>query len=340
MSKSKIIVFAVAAMTLSTLFTTAVIIGVDVYLHKRYERLAGLNVWGYRGPAVGHKRPGEQRIVVLGGSTAFGYGVTAEKSFPPYLERKLNEARHQGGQGLVSVVNLAYNNEGAYSFSYTLRDYEYLGYDVALLYTGYNDLGGLNTTVFRHESPVFRLTGYLPIFPLILREKAMVLRYGGNLEDAYWGKKTVFKPNLAERATATALEAAVGISRSLERQLGRLSEMSKPLTQENDTMGCAERWAHYCNAIHAAVEYAVSRGKQVVVVTQPYISDEHVEQQRVMVAMLKMRFGAHPGLHYVNLGRAVDLKDRTLAYDGVHLTAPGNERIAESLVQPILKILE
>ncbi len=340
MTKGKVIIFAVAAVMLSTLVTTAVIIGVDVYLHERYQKIAGLNVWGYRGPTVGHKRPNEQRIVVLGGSTAFGYGMPPENSFPAYLERKLNNRRHQSAHGLVSVVNLAYNNEGAYSFKYTLRDYDYLGYDVALLYTGYNDLGGPNTSVVRHESPVFRLTGYLPILPLILKEKAMVLRYGGNLESAYWGKRTVFKPNLADRATATALEMALGISRSLERQLGRLSERSKLATRERSTIGCAERWAHYCNAIHEAVDYMLSRGKQVVVVTEPYIADHHVEQQRMMVGMLRERFGNHPRLHYVNLGRAVDLRDRTLAYDGMHLTAPGNERIAESLVQPILEVLK
>ncbi len=130
--------------------------------------------------------------------------------------------------------------------------------------------------------------------------------------------------------------------RRLQRRvvIDRLSETSKPATQERSTIGCAERWAHYCNAIHTAVDYALNRGKQVLVVTQPYIADFHVEQQRVMVAMLKMRFGAHPRLHYMNLGRAVDLRDSTLAYDGMHLTAPGNERIAESLVPPILEVLE
>ncbi len=252
----------------------------------------------------------------------------------------LNNQRGQSADSLVSLVNLAYNNEGAYSFKYNLHDYEYLEYDVALLYTGYNDLGGPNTTVVRHESPVFRLTGYLPILPLILQEKAMVLRYGGNLEAAYWGKKTVFKPNLADRATATALEMALGISRSLERQLGRLSERSKLATLEASAVGCGERWAHYCTAIHSAVDYALSRGKQVVVVTEPYIADFHVEQQRIMVGMLRERFGSHPRVHYVNLGRAVDLRDRRLAYDGMHLTAPGNERIAGNLVQPLLEVLE
>ena len=67
--------------------------------HKRYEKRWGLNVWGHRG-------------------------------------RKLNARRRSCGIPDVSVVSLAYNGEGAYSFIYTLRAYEYLGYDVAVLYTG------------------------------------------------------------------------------------------------------------------------------------------------------------------------------------------------------------
>ena len=240
----------------------------------------------------------------------------------------------------MSVVNLAYHNEGAYSFTYTLRDYRYLEYDVAVLYTGYNDLGGPNTSVFRHGSPVFRLTGYLPILPLILTEKAMALRYGGNLEDAYWGKKTVFKPNLADRATAVALETAASISRSLERQLGRLSQETKPTNRASVAMGCEERWIHYCRAVWEAVDYVRDRGKRAIVVTEPYIADHHVEQQQNLVGMLRQRFPDHPRLRYVNLGQAVDLKDRTLAYDGMHLTAAGNERIAASLVPPILDMLQ
>lgn len=339
MRKGKLVIFAFAAMTFSTLFATGLLLGVDVYLHKRYEKVAGVNIWGYRGSIAGRKRPSEQRVVVLGGSTAFGYGVTPEKSFPAYLERKLNDARRQSGQGPVSVVNLAYNNEGAYSFKYTLMDYEYLGYDVALLYTGYNDLGGVNTSVFRHDSPVFRLTGYLPVIPIIFQEKAMVLRYGSNLEAAYWGKKTVFKPNLADRATAAALETAGNISRSLERQIGRLSEKGKEETSAV-TVGCGEPWTHYCKAVYAVVDYVLNRGKMVVVVTEPYISDKHVEQQRVMVAMLRERFGDHPRLRHVNLGRKIDLKDPALAYDGMHLTVRGNKRIAENLISPILEIFE
>jgi hypothetical protein len=107
------------------------------------------NIWGYWGPVAGSKKPGERRIAVLGGSTALGFGAPEGQSFPAYLERKLNARRKEKNHRSVSVVNLAWNGEGAYSFSATLEDYAYLDYDAVIFCTGYNDLGGRNTSVFR-----------------------------------------------------------------------------------------------------------------------------------------------------------------------------------------------
>ena len=45
----------------------------------------------------------------------------------------------------------------AFSFRFTLEDYEYLNPDLVLLYSGYNDLSR-NQVVFRRESAIFRRT--------------------------------------------------------------------------------------------------------------------------------------------------------------------------------------
>ncbi|HJO39521.1 MAG: SGNH/GDSL hydrolase family protein [Vicinamibacterales bacterium] len=335
------LIFAVAAMALSAVFAGTLVLAVDVYFHRKYENVAGLNIWGYRGRTVGEKQPGEQRVVVLGGSTAFGYGVTPDESMTASLERQLNNRRGDGGE--VSVVNLAYNNEGAYSFIFTLQDYEYLDYDIVLLYTGYNDLGRENTQVYRHESPVFRLTGYSLIFPLIFREKALTLRYG-DVEAGYRagspGEQTTFKPNLAAQATSSALDAATQISSALERQLGRLTDEPAPLIPTPSAEGCGEWWRHYCQGLDDAVSYVLASERHVFVVTQPYISDEHVEQQRLVAGMLAERFGDEPLFHFVGLGSVIDLEDRTLAPDGMHLSALGNEQIAQELVPHLLSALQ
>jgi hypothetical protein len=76
------VLFVAVAVAIASVAAGASLFAVDLYLHHRASRSAGLNLWGYRGPVVGRKQPGETRIAVLGGSTAFGYGVTWSRRFP------------------------------------------------------------------------------------------------------------------------------------------------------------------------------------------------------------------------------------------------------------------
>ena len=92
------------------------LLAVDIYLHHRHEMNAGLNIWGYRGAVLDTKQDGEHRIAVVGGSTAFGYGVSWPDAIPALLEQKLNELSASGTKYIAA--NLAYNNEGAYSYAY------------------------------------------------------------------------------------------------------------------------------------------------------------------------------------------------------------------------------
>src|ERR1700704_329105 len=123
-----------ATAVVSTSVIVSILLGADLYLHHKH----GMNLWGYRGPAVGQKQPGEKRIVVLGGSTAWGFGLSAGQDFPGQLQRRFAERTRTAGDPLIRVLNLSFNNEGAYSFKYTLNDYKYLGYDAIVLYGGYN----------------------------------------------------------------------------------------------------------------------------------------------------------------------------------------------------------
>lgn len=337
MTRRRYVLFAVVAVLLSVLASTAVVIAADVYLHYKYADLVALNVWGYRGPVVGRKQPNEWRLAVLGESTAFGYGVHWTEAVPAYLERFVNETEQLAGRR-VTVPNLAGNSEGAHSYQFTLRDYAYLDYDAVLFYSGYNDLKK-NTNVFRHDqSAIFRLTGYLPLFPLIFQEKAMVIRWNGRLEDAYQGEKTTFRPNITQRATATALETAVSISESLEAQLGRMLHGSGE-SANPEGVACGEQWGYYCGEMYTAIKHALDEGKQVLMVTQPYINSAHVEQQERLKAFLNDRFGGNPRLHFANLGREIDLKDTTVCYDGMHLNAKGNLRIATALVSHVRALM-
>jgi lysophospholipase L1-like esterase len=338
MTRRRYAIFALLALALSTGLSVSTLAVVDVFLHRKYAALVGLNVWGYRGPLVGPKPSGESRIAVLGGSTVFGYGVPWNHALPAALERRLTAESRR-----VSVVNLAYNSEGAYAYAANLADYAYLGYDLAVFYTGYNDLTPDNRTRFRRQSPVFRLTGYLPIFPLIVREKAMALRYGGDLDEAYRSggsapPVTRFTQTALERGTAAGLEAFADITATLERQLGRLTDVDAVETAAVTT-SCDREWDFYCRHMRNAIREALARGARVLVVGQPYISDGHVRQQRALEDMVGREFGNDPRVRTVNLGRAIDLRDPALAWDGMHLTAAGNARVADLLVSPVLSVL-
>ena len=342
MTTKRYAAFALAAVVLATVAALVVLLAVDLYLHRKYMDLVAINTRGYRGPAVGRKQPGEWRLAVLGESTAFGYGVHWHDAIPALLEERLNAVA--GAARRASILNLAYNNEGAHSYPFTLEDYAYLDYDAVLLYSGYNDLWS-NTEAFRRKSIVFRLTGYMPIFPLIFREKAMVIRWNGALEDAYWGRKTTFVPTLAQRATATALETAVSISRSLDEQFAQdhhiLSREEGHVVDAATAEGveCGIDFDHYCGEMYVATKFALDRGTQVLVVTQPHMNARHREQQAVLRAFLERRFGGNARLHFASMEDEIDLKDRSLAYDGMHLTRAGNQRIAAALEPHARKLM-
>lgn len=300
------------------MLTLCGLLAVDLYLHHKYRDLVGMNIWGYRGPVVGRKLPGERRILVLGESTAFGYGVRWDEAWPAQLERLLSTPAHP-----VSVVNLAYNNEGAHSYPFTLADYAYLDADAVLFYSGYNDLGS-NTQVYRHESFVFRWTGYFPLLPMIAQEKAMAIRYGGRLEDAYWGRVTTFRPTIAQRTAAAALEAGVALSRGLD-QLGQ----PLPLTEMPQTALCGV-WSGYCESMALAVRAVLGRKQTPILITQPYIHPSHRAQQAALWEYLPRNVSRD--VRRIDLGDGViDLHDPTLAYDGMHLTAAGNAVIAQRI---------
>ena len=310
----------IATAIISSIICVSIFWGADLYLHRKH----GINFWGYRGPAVGKKQPGEKRIAVLGGSTTWGFGLQAGQDFPAQLQLML--AHDQSASGMtIKVLNLGFNNEGAYSFTQTLNDYDYLDTDVVIFYSGYNDLDGPNYYNFRHRSPIFSLTGYLPLLPSLTVDKLSVW------EQQLTGRneKVVFRPPQSGQRSD---------SRTLRPQLREPEPRASP-GENQMSAACSPKWQFYCERIVAASELALAKGKRVLIVGEPYIRTDHVEEQFELERMLRVRFAAEPHLRYLNLGRAVDLGDQSLCWDGMHLTEEGNRRIAAALTQPVLEML-
>lgn len=331
------IVFALVTMVLAALMPIVLVAGLDLYLHHRYASTGGYNIWGYRGPALGAKRAGERRIVVLGGSTAFGYGVKTDETYPALLERALADLNRSGGP--ISVANLGWNGEGAFSFRFTLEDYEYLQPDLVVLYSGYNDLSR-NDVVFRRQSAIFRKTGYLPILPVVSAEWLRHRDLSTSVDD-----KVVFQPHIADRSAAQAADLARGITEALEREVRRLSDGEGTPRAPSGVGEHCGRWQNYCRSLSDAIRFALDHGHHVVVVTEPYLAgggdaaNGQFDQQNAVRGLLTAAFPGELRVHYLNMGRAVDLTDTTLCYDGMHLTPPGNRQLASRLaagLQPIL----
>lgn len=308
--------------TLAFSMLAAVFLAADAYAHYRFDNVVGLNRAGYRGPLV-HAKHTEPRIVVLGGSTAFGYGVPWHDAWPAQLERKLSG---------VQVVNLGYNAEGAASFRPTLADYAYLKPDLVILYEGYNDLGDednrgpVNPQVYRRQSPLFRLTGYYAILPLVLHEKWLSVSSGGHLDEAYRSQKVVFRPGLA----AGAESGLLGMADVMTRQV------TGPLTMPPIDPQRVDLIPPYLEHIAQAVWFAEAKGMRTLIVGQPFIRIDHRRQQAALERLV--RTSRPMNVWYLSCGDAVDLKDMTLAYDGMHLTAEGNAKIA-TCVQPMAEWL-
>jgi hypothetical protein len=104
-------------------------------------------------------------------------------------------------------------------------------------------------------------------------------------------------------------------------------------------LGCRGDWAHYCASVRDGIRFALERGKKVLVVTQPYISERHREQQAELRNMLAAQFGRERSVGYVNLGDAIDLHNQSLVYDGMHMTSAGNAEIARRLLGPVVALM-
>jgi len=313
----------------------------DMYYHHKYMELVALNHKGYRGRVIDNKKVNEIRCVMLGGSSVFGYGVRYYEALPYRLEEKLQAYSYSMNLGKkITVINLAFNSEGAYGFYHNLKDFYYLDYDYVIIYSGYNDIVVGNTTAFRHSSFLFRHFGYFPIIPMLVKEKIMVLKNGGKLDEAYWGKKTVFKPSKTDKVKIKVLKLFDNTFGLLEekrvltkaRELGLKAEQIKK-----------DKWFWYKHFMKKTIDFAFLNNKKVIIISPARISSLRAkgskglkafnEQQESLKAMLDKEYKNDRNVIYVSLE---DFRsDKELTFDGMHFTAKGNKVIADAIAQKI-----
>jgi len=295
---------------------------IDVKLHDRLLPFGGVNMRGYRGPLrVSDRRPGEHRFLMVGDASAFGFGVAMEESFPSYLARTLwIRGGHTTDLYSVTMINAAAVPDGAYAFRYTVRDFARFHPDIAVIHGGYDGLCDgcpANRAVWRRQSAVYRTTGYWPILPQYLEEKGAALR-----ED----------PSRVRAGAGHVLWTLGAVTHALDR-------VSGPVDPVATDASCGSRWAEYCGAIAAAVDEALRYAATVVVMTPPYASDVHRDQQRTLASMIERRYGADRRVRYIDAGDAVDLQDRSLTLGDHLLSARGNKTLADKVVPQLLPLV-
>jgi hypothetical protein len=158
------IILAVQGVVLAGLLLLAA----DIYAHKRVEMVGGFNIWGYRGAVVKQRAPGDARVLLLGGTRAYGYGASSDDTIAHALEWELTVQT----QRRTTVIDAAHMGATASDYATMVDRHADLDPDVIVLY---DDLGYAATRP-RRSSVASAFNGYEPILPLVLEEKGMFLR--------------------------------------------------------------------------------------------------------------------------------------------------------------------
>jgi hypothetical protein len=281
----------------------------DIELHRRVDVRDGLNRQGYRGVLLPAKKTGECRIALVGGATVFSPAIGQPQSTGQVLENYLHQRwrwmTQQREFVYTRVANLSQPNDTAARAGDALRDYHHLGFDIAAIVTGYNDLpGAVLTPQGRRDSALFRTAGYLPVLPAIVRGLPLV-------------------PPAPEVPT----------------DIGWIRTHAGEIDGDRQPRPCEPMWSRYCDAVADAVDYSLSQGQRVLVVTEPYVSRDHYAQQRALARMLAYRYGTDERVRYRDLGWALNQLDPRLAVDAVTLEPSGVEAFADGLVSSLIAMV-
>jgi hypothetical protein len=284
----------------------AVVLGVllvvtlDQYAHKQVQLMGGLNSWGYRGTVAKQRVFDETRLVIVGGTQAFGFGVAVKESTTSYL-RYMIESWVTFDRGPVTAVNLGVLGLPRGAYAARLERHRYLAPDVICVYV---DLAPNPTAAAHRSTPsgVARLTGYMPSLPVVLPEKGDLLAQQGNPLGSVL------------RLTGRAFGAA-------DTGLARVAGSTEP-TDDAVT------------AVVAAVDVALGIAPgAVVVIPEPHTEAAVLEREQLVKSL--ERFAGDPRVRVVRLGQRFPGYREHMLPDGVNLGSAGQHNAALE-IEPVV----
>jgi hypothetical protein len=279
----------------------------DVYAHKRVEHVGGVNVWGYRGATARQKTPNEIRVAAVGGTLAFGWGVAASETMIETVRQLVALALDRPGQPAtrVTAINLGAIGLPLSAYATRLARFADLELDVVCVYPDVTEQSS-RPPLPPQDSVIDALTGYSPILPLVLQEKAPRLRW--RLLETLVG------------TTGRALRAADRAAHGLVVRQG--SETTRdPLT-----------------VIEATVEHAlgITHGVVVVVPVVPFDVGTALESLEERIVS---RFGGDDRVRVVDAGRDPRLHEPGMRLDADSFGAGGNALVGEAVTPAVLELL-
>jgi hypothetical protein len=301
-----------AALALEVVVLGAIMtIALDMYAHKRVERVGGVNIWGYRGPVLRHRAPNEIRIAIVGGDAAFGWGVAASETLAPNVRRLVALETDRRGELLrpVEAVNLGAMGLTPGQYAAWIERFAYLQPDIVCLIVDPRQHVARSRALPDRESVAFAAFGYAPILPLVLEEKGTITGW-----------------SILRLAGSTLSGVDRGLSRLGGGHVG--ADVSAP-----------ESPAAYVDAIVRAARSALDRGARVVVVAPTYADDGDVldhEQMAAAVSALQRETGR---ARFVDLGDEPDLYEDGLRLDGFNFGAGGHAAAAQPVAPAVLDLL-
>jgi hypothetical protein len=298
MTKGLIAALVAEIMILAVLLTIAA----DQIAHSRVEKLGGVNVWGYRGPVLPRKQPTELRIAVTGGDLAFGWGLAASETLAPSVRDLVRHRIDLPGtpERLITGVTIGARGLAPDEYASWIDRYAYLEPDVICVVLDPIGHVLVNPTFLPdRRSVVFATFGYSPILPLVLQEKAALvrsapLRFIGNTLD-------IADAALGDRADRKGATVAGG--------------------------------AAHTGSIDAAVRAGLRTSSAgVVVVLAPAHDNGGV------TALLASAFSGDR-VRLVDLGHDPRMLDAGLRLDGFSFSTAGHAVAAESVAPAVVELL-
>lgn len=293
-----------------------------------------INSDGIRGPEIEEKNDDAYRIILLGGSTAFGFVTTSDKYTIPGT---LQTIFLQNNFDNVEVINGGIGGSSSIGELYYLKNY-LLKFqpDMIIMYDGWNDVDVRNSFFSDLTLEEFSLNTWEENN---LGKKKNTLKIGKFL-------------NSIGYRTGLNLAKFIYNSINIDNKSTSYTMETKSSALENISTHMTRNWRDVCklgleNDFETVLllQPMLTTGDRILPPDEEYILSSFSEKQKKDLALMKnLSFQTDelfPCVHFFDIRDTFDGYDETLIYfDGGHMFDNGNAKVAKRIFDNILPIVQ